>query len=126
MGNFTYTNAKFDNGAFNEKSIPLVPESKWSVGAVVEPLPGLRLLGQATGVDKQFALNDFNNLFSVNDYWTLGGRISYKKEGWEIFFKAENILSEEYSSFVTSDAVATVNYNPSPEQYFEGGFKIQI
>jgi|GEM_PF-1229417 len=124
--NYTYAQARFDNGPFDEKDIPLVPESHWSGGLLFQPDPHWMISAEATGVHNQFALNDFNNLFPVKDYWTLGGRVSYRQDHWEVFFRAQNILGEEYSSFVTSNGVDTVNFNPAPTHYLEVGFKMDI
>lgn len=126
FSNFTYTQAEFDNGAFDGRTVPLVPESKVSAGVLYEPVRGLRGSAQATGHYGQYALNDFNNIFPIDDYWTLSGKVSYHRGNWEIFLRAENLLGEEYSSFVTSNAVDTVNYNPAPKTYIEAGWRMEI
>lgn len=126
FANHTYTRAHFDHGAFDEKTVPLVPESKWSAGFAAEPFEGLQISGEATGVYEQFALNDFNNIFPAQDYWIAGGRISYGKKNWEVFVRVENLLGEEYTTFTTSNGETTVNLNPAPTSYWEGGVKIQI
>ena len=126
FANLTYTKAEFDNGAFDGKTIPLVPESKWSAGVLLKPLKHLMVSVQATGVYDQFALNDFNNIFPMNDYWILGGKVAYQKENWEFYLRVQNILGEEYSSFVTSNAVDTVNHNPAPTSSIEAGFRFEI
>ncbi|HTL69864.1 MAG TPA: TonB-dependent receptor [Candidatus Eisenbacteria bacterium] len=126
FANYTYTRAEFDNGAFDGKAVPLVPESKWTGGFVLGPFAGVTVSAQAVGHYGQFALNDFSNRFPINDYWTLGGRLSYHRNGWEIFVRAENLLGEEYSSFVTSNAAGVLNFNPAPQSYVEGGFRIEL
>ncbi len=126
FSNYTYTRAHFDNGVFDGKTIPLVPESKWSAGFVAEPIPGLKVSGEATGIYSQFALNDFNNIFPAQDYWVAGGRVSYGQKGWEVFVRVENLLDEEYNNFTTSDGETLVNLNPAPTRYFEAGFKMEI
>ncbi len=123
--NYTYTRAKFDGGLFHSRDIPLVPTHKWSAGFVWDVLKNLSISVQATGVYDQFVLNDFNNRFPSENYWVLGGRISYHRDHWEIYARGENVLDEEYSSFVTSDGVSTINFNPAPTSYFEVGFKIK-
>lgn len=122
---YTFTRAEFDNGAFDGEHIPLTPEHKWSAGATLTPLPGLSASAQAVGVSDQFALNDFNNIFPAENYVTVDARVAYKKDGWQVFLRAENLLGEEYSSFVTSNAVDTVNLNPAPGRYFEAGFRLE-
>ena len=39
---------------------------------------------------------------------------------------AQNILGESYSSFVTSNGVDTVNFNPAPRQTVQAGFRVEI
>lgn len=124
--NYTYVNAEFDNGAFGGKTVPLVPESTWTAGAALGPWRGWSLVLRATGVYDRFALNDFNNIFPVDDYWTLGARLSWRRGPWEFYAKAENALDEEYSSFVTSNGATTLNVNPAPTNYFEGGFRVEF
>ena len=122
----TFTSAEFDNGAFDGKKIPLTPEFKWSAGLVTEPVKHLKLSMEATGVHDQFALNDFTNRFPMEDYWTLGGKLAYAKDNWEVFVRGQNLLGEEYSSFMTSDGLTTVNFNPAPKSYVEAGFRIEV
>lgn len=124
--NYTYTSSEFDGGAYDGKDIPLVPRHKWSAGFRVRSLEGLNIYVTAGGAADQFALNDFNNLFSAEDYWTLDSRISYHRDNWELYARLDNILDEEYSTFVTSDGVSLVNYNPMPTRTLEVGFKLEI
>ena len=127
FGNYTYTNPEFDHSIFDGKTIPLTPESKWTAGFALEILKHLKFSAQAVGVYDQFALNDFNNIAPANDYWTLGGKIAYAPGPWEIYVKAQNVLDEEYSSFVGFSSFGpTVTLNPAPTSYWEGGFKIEI
>lgn len=124
--NYTYVVAEFDNGAFGGKAVPLVPETTWTAGAALGPWNDWSLVLRATGVRDRFALNDFNNVFRAEDYWTLGARLSYKRGPWEFYVRAENALDEEYASFVTSNGTNTVNLNPAPTGYFEGGFRLEL
>jgi outer membrane receptor protein involved in Fe transport len=124
--NYTYVDAEFDNGRFDGKTVPLVPESTWTVGTALGPWRGWSLVLRATGVDDRFALNDFNNVFPVEDYWTLGARLSYRRGPWEFYVRGENVLGEDYSSFFTSNGATTLNVNPAPRDYFEGGFRLEL
>ncbi len=126
FANYTYTEAEFDNGAFDGNSVPLVPESRWSAGFAVRPDTHWTLSAQATGVYDQFVLNDFRNRFPLDDYWTLGAKASYRRGNWEVYVRGQNLLGEEYSSFATSNAAGTVLYNPAPTSYAEAGFKMEI
>lgn len=126
FANYTYTQAEFDNGAFDGKTIPLVPKSKWSAGFLLTPDEHWKISVQATGVYDAFALNDFNNRFPADDYWVLGGQIAYARHNWEVFVRVQNALGEEYTTFATSNGVNTVNLNPMPEVTVEGGVRIEL
>ncbi len=123
---YTFTEAEFDNGAFGGKTVPLVPASRWSAGMVLGPFAGWNVTAQAAGNYDAFALNDFNNVFRADDYWTLGLRVARKCGNWEFYVSGDNVLGDEHSTFTTSNGVNTVNVNPAPTSYFEGGFRIEI
>ncbi len=124
--NVTYTDPEFDNGAFGGKTIPLVPETKWSLGTVAGPYRGWTASAQATGVYGQFPLNDFNNIFPVNDYWTTAAKLSCRQGKWEWYLKGQNLLDEAYSTFMTSDGVTLFNFNPAPGRNFELGCRLEF
>jgi iron complex outermembrane receptor protein len=125
--NYTYTSAEFDNGVFDGKDVPLVPEHQWSAGIVASLTARLTASCRATGVRGRYALNDFNNLVPVKNYWVFDGKITYKRKPWEVYLRTQNLLDQEYSSFVTSNGTAaTVNFNPAPARYVEAGFKMEI
>lgn len=125
FASYTYTDAEFDNGVFDGKAVPLTPRHKWTAGFNLKVLEHLKLTGQAAGVYDQFALNDFNNRFPAEDYWTADAGIAYTRDNWELFVRAHNILNERYSSFATSNGVDVVNFNPAPGTYLEAGFKFE-
>ncbi len=124
--NFTYTDARFANGAFDGKVVPLVPESQGSAGFEWVPLEGWTVRMEATGVDGRYALNDLNNLFRAEDYWTADLEVRRAVPNGEIYFKMNNLFDERYSAFTTSDGISVVNVNPSPEFNVEAGVRLKI
>lgn len=124
--NYTHTRAEFDGGAFDGKEVPLVPADRFSAGFQADPAPYWRVSAQANGHYGRFALNDFNNIFPAEDYWTMAGKAAYRRDNWEIYIRAENLFDEAYSSFTTSNAVNVENRNPSPGRTFEVGFRMEI
>lgn len=126
FGNFAWTRARFDNGAFDEKVIPLVPEYKWSAGATWEFWNPFALTIEGNGAADQYALNDFNNRFPMESYATVDAKLTWKRKNVEAWFRAQNLFGEEYSSFASSDGVSVLNLSPSPEQVFEAGVRIEI
>jgi iron complex outermembrane receptor protein len=123
---YTYADPEFDNGAFDGRKIPLVPETQWTAGVTLTPNKEWAIGLMANAIYDRYALNDFNNIFPVEDYWTAGLSVSYHHDQWELFIKAENIFGEEYSTFTTSDGQSVLNLNPAPEENFEFGLRIAL
>ncbi len=126
FANYTYTAAYFANGVFDDKVVPLVPESQWSGGFEWVPAAGWALRLEATGVHGRYALNDLNNLFRAEDYWTADLQVKRALPHGEIYLKMNNLFDERYSAFTTSDGVSVVNLNPSPEFHVEAGVRLDI
>jgi len=126
FAHYTHAAAEFDGGVYDGRDIPMVPRNRAAVGFTASPVKNWTVSSQAVIVRDQFALNDFNNLFPVPNYWTMDARVAYRRGPWEIYFKADNLFGREYSSFMTSDGTVTVNYNPSPGRYIEGGFRLEL
>jgi len=126
ISNYTYTQAEFDESEFSKNEIPMTPKHKWSVGVLTKITNEIKAQINATGVSGLYALNDFNNIFPVEDYWTLDSKISYKKDNWEIYLICQNFFGEEYSSFTASNGVDEIKYNPMPEQVIKAGLKIEL
>lgn len=123
---YTFADSEFDGGVFGGRQIPLVPGSQWMASVSVLPDPNWNVSFFANGVMDRYALNDFNNIFKAEDYWTAGISASYRRDNWEFFIKADNIFGEEYSSFTTSDGQTVLNLNPAPEESFEFGVRIAL
>ena len=126
FANYTYTDARFDGGVFGEKEVPLVPESQWSGGVEWAPVTDWRLRLEATGVDKRFALNDFNNIFRAENYWTMDAELRHAVPNGELYLKLNNLFDEQYSAFTTSDGISVLNLNPSPGFNLEAGVRFEI
>lgn len=118
--------ARFENGVFDGKEVPLVPETQWSAALEWGPVRDWALRVEAHGVDGRFALNDLRNLFQAEDYWTLDLEVRRLVPHGEVYLKMTNLTGEEYSSFTTSDGVSVVNLNPAPEFQIEGGVRLKI
>ena len=107
------------------KSKPIC-ESQWAGGAEWLPLEGWVLRAEAGGAHHRYALNDLNNIFKAEDYWTADLELRRTLPQGEIFVKLNNLFDEEYSAFTTSDAISVVNLNPSPGFNVEAGVRIEI
>ena len=116
----------FDNGVFDGKNVPLVPETQWSAAVEWGPVQDWTVRVEAVGVQDRFALNDFNNRFDAGDYWTMDLEVRRVLPKGEAFVKMTNLLGQEYSSFTTSDGVSVVNLNPAPEFQIEAGVRLEL
>ncbi len=123
---YTFADSEFDNGVFDGRKIPLVPESQWTAGVTLTPNKEWKIGLLANAVYDRYALNDFNNIFPAEDYWTAGLSVNYHHDNWELFIKADNIFGEEYSTFTTSNGQDLLNVNPAPEESFEFGLRIAL
>jgi TonB-dependent siderophore receptor len=114
-GNYTYTEAKFED---KDTTVPLVPEHKASVGLewqITEPLV-LSLTG--TYVGPRFDGNDQdNNRFDILDRYTVfDGKLTYRYKGVKCFVGVNNIFDELYSTIAFSET-----YYPMPTRNYYGG-----
>lgn len=116
-GNYTYTEAKFEE---RDTTVPLVPEHKASVGLewqIFEPLV-LSLTG--TYVGPRFDGNDQDNdRFEVLDrYSVFDGKLIYEYEGVKLFVGVNNIFDELYSTIAFEET-----YYPAPTRNYYGGIE---
>jgi outer membrane receptor protein involved in Fe transport len=121
-----FTDAEFDGGVFDAKKIPLVPESRGFAGLTWLGPQGWRVSVQVEGVLNRFALNDFNNIFPAEDYWTADLGLAKSLPNGEVFLKIRNLFDQRFSTFTTSNAVDTVNVNPSPGFNLEAGVRFEV
>lgn len=127
FGNYTFTNAYFDGGVYNNNKIPLVPQHKGSVGLrfILPNNVSLNVLGTYLG--KKYGLNDQANAFSqLNGYTVVDTNLSWNYKNLEVTFGINNLFDKQYSEY----AGVQVNngarfYYPSPGRNFilKGDYK---
>ncbi len=118
-----FVDARFLDGPNTGKTVPLVPWAHGVVSAWVEPVKYVRFTGYYTYVGSQFQGNDYaNKLDRLNDYGLFGARIDLMPtEKITLFFKADNILNEEYAS-----SAYTGGYYPGAGQTFQLGLTLEL
>jgi TonB-dependent siderophore receptor len=116
-GNYTYTEAKFED---KDTTVPLVPEHKASLGLEWQILEPLVLALTGTYVGSRFDGNDQdNNRFEALDrYLVFDGKLTYRYKGVKCFAGVNNILDELYSSVAYSET-----YYPMPTRNYYGGIE---
>ena len=114
-GNYTYTDAKFDN---RNTTVPLVPEHMVKGGMEWQPLEPLVLSFTGTYVGPRFDGNDENNnrFDKLDGYAVLDAKVWYQVKGVKVFAGVNNVLNELYSTVAYSEV-----YYPMPERNYYGG-----
>lgn len=120
-GNYTWLEAKFDD---TDKTVPLVPENKVTVGAdwtITEPLT----LGvSGTWCDEQVRGSDVTNDHEkLDSYTVVDAKLTYRyTENLKFFAGVNNIFDELYSNlgYYSSWSGSLSDY-PMPERNFFGG-----
>ncbi|MBW2309567.1 MAG: TonB-dependent receptor [Deltaproteobacteria bacterium] len=116
-GNYTYTEAKFEDKA---TFVPLVPRHKASVGVEWNILKPLVLSLTGTFVGSRFDGNDENNnrYEKLDCYTVLDGKLTFTHRGFTLFIGVNNILDELYSTTAYSES-----YYPMPTRNAYGGLE---
>ena len=73
--------------------------------------------------DKRYSINDINNETPrLPGYAVFDGKISYRKDPFEIYFGVNNIFNKIYSSYAVKSTFSNVrDYFPEPERNFYVG-----
>jgi len=116
-GNYSYTEAKFEN---RETTVPLVPEHKAAVGLEWRLMDAFSLSFTGSFVGSRYDGNDANNdLYDkLESYKILDVKLTYEYKWLKVFFGANNVFDELYSTTAYSET-----YYPMPERNFYGGME---
>ena len=127
---FTLLDAEITDGAFEGSTLPLVPEKTFRLDGTYQINQYMRLSLEFIAVDEQVFGGDFANaLGKLDGYNVLNGNLSYSVDRWDLAFRINNILDEEYSEigsqfseFDFSTIPPTItnfeSFFPSPERNF--------
>ena len=133
-GNYTYQEAKFTKGIYNDKDIPLVPNHKAFLGLELffpygfSLVPELRYVGECyLGDDKN------NNGEKLSDYSLVDILLRYRPPNHKykllVFVGAENLFNEEHSTMGFEDYLEDQDYNtyyPSPGRTLKAGLSLMF
>ena len=80
-------------------------------------------MAEIIAVDEQTFGGDFaNQLGKLDSYTVVNANLSYSVHRWDLAFRINNILAEEYSEsgsqFIDSSATILESFFPSPERNF--------
>ena len=124
---FTMLDAEITDGAFNGNDLPLVPEKTLRLDSIYHFSQNTRINLEIISVDEQTFGGDFlNQLGKLDKYTVVNANVSFMVNKWELAFRINNILDEEYSEsgsqFTDFSAFPIVNtfesFFPAPERNF--------
>ena len=124
---FTMLDAEITDGAFNGNDLPLVPEKILRLDSIYHFSQNTRINLEIISVDEQIFGGDFlNQLGKLDKYTVVNANVSFMVNKWELAFRINNILDEEYSEngsqFTDFSAFPVVNtfesFFPAPERNF--------
>ncbi len=124
FGNYTFTEAFFDGGAYAGNQIPAVPRHKVILGLDWQPYQHWQINSIINYVGERYFISDqAHNYPQMSDYITVDVKLSYKSDNIKFFFGINNIFNDMYSEYgVISTTSAQRAYYPSPGRNFICGF----
>lgn len=124
---YTFVNATFAKGALQGNRLPGTPKNRVTASLAYEPVPGLIGSLDWVWVRNFFRINDFNNSLPGDDYGVLNLGLRFVFDNFTVYFKVENAANQEYTTFQSSNGVATVTgENPAPPTSWLGGITIKF
>ena len=120
QGNYTYMRAKFRDGPFSGKNVPLVPENTASLTGIWKQTPATDIVVSANFVDNKYFDNDQSNTFAkkIPSYTTVDAKISHRYRGFRLTAEVNNIFEEKFYDYGVSSPFTPGVYNayPLPER----------
>ena len=106
----------------------MAPQHQANVGLSTEFLKNFSASLTGKYVGSAFAINDtLNTTPPIKPYWTLDTKIAYETKNLEIFTIFNNILDEQYYSFVVKSVSSTAkDHFPAPGRNFLSGVKLKF
>lgn len=131
FGNYTYTHTKIKGGMFDDKSIPGVPEKKYSLGVSVSPVKPLVLSVTGTYVGSRPFISDFRNTFADQDsYYFVNAKAQYKWKWFSVFASVNNLTDKKYADgaivYNSSTFTTERGYYPAPTTNFLAGLTAEF
>ena len=120
QGNYTYMRAKFRDGDFSGKNVPLVPENTASLTGIWKQSPATEFIVAANYVDNRYFDNDQSNTFAekIPSYYTIDTKVSHRYRGFRLTAEVNNIFEEKFYDYGVSSTFSPGVYNayPLPER----------
>lgn len=126
FGNWTYTEATFESGPYNGKTIPLIPRHSINMGTDIKLNDPFLLALKGNWVGERFFDADVGNASDkLDSYLTVDSKLSYKYKKITAYIGINNIFNEKYSEYGVLTAAVKYFY-PTPERNYYGGIRIEL
>jgi iron complex outermembrane receptor protein len=119
-GSYTYTDARFKTGTYNDQYIPMVPKHKANAGLHIQCSRTVAANFLVSYTGKRYFINDQANAFSrLNGSVTLDANVSYSYKDINLTLALNNVLDRQYAEYgVLNSTTGAKNYYPSPGRNF--------
>lgn len=115
FSNYTFTHARFKDGSYKGKEIPMVPAHQIVLGARYAFLEYFSLNTAGQYVDERRFINDqANNFPSLKGYVKWDANLAFEKDSIKVTLGVNNLLNQKYYQYgVSNAATGAVNYYPA-------------
>tara|TARA_B100001094_G_scaffold330549_1_gene396017 strand:+ start:1191 stop:3140 length:1950 start_codon:yes stop_codon:yes gene_type:complete len=113
FGGISWTQSRFEDGAYDNKDLPLVPLWQFTGGIDFHLSDSWSVRLEGLNIKEQTAINDLQNNLPTNDYFLLNSSVRYRKGDLGLFFAIKNLTDEEYETYPTSSG-GVIFRNPAP------------
>ena len=123
LSNYTFTEAIFDGGIFNNNQVPMVPRHKISIVGNWQMNPEWQLSTFLNYVGSRYLISDpAHNHPKLDEFITIDLKLSYRLENFIAFLGINNLFDETYSEYGgVSIYTGEIGYYPSPARNFIAG-----
>ena len=120
---YSYISAEFDGGTFNGKTVPWVPENRYSLRTDYKMDDYTNIAAEYIYVGEVYSISDQDNsLGKVSDYSLVNLSGSYTLDNVKLYAGVNNVFNEEYYEYVTYGS----NYYPAKERYYYVGINYKF
>ena len=113
FGGISWTQSRFEDGAYDNKDLPLVPLWQFTGGIDFHLSDSWSVRLEGLNIKEQTAINDLQNNLPTNDYFLINSSVRYQKGDLGLFFAIKNLTDEEYETYPTSSG-GIIFRNPAP------------
>jgi len=126
--NYSYQEPEFRDGGFDGKDIPMAPRHQANQGFNVRLLKNYYVSLSGHYVGSRYAINDtLNQTAREKPHYVTDGKISYKKEYFELFAAVNNIFNQQYNTLAVKSSTSTVkDYFPAAEKNYNFGVNLKF